>query len=56
MQTERTKNKIVDNTDLLKRYLENRGFIVDEDTRTVLFNALDWTADDVYAQCMGTDH
>ncbi len=51
MQTPRTKGKIVENLGLLITYLEKRyGQPVDEDTKQILFNALDWTADDVRSQ------
>lgn len=55
MKSERTKEKIIENLDLLKKYLATKGFTVDADTETVLYNALDWTAEDVYEQLMGVD-
>jgi hypothetical protein len=51
MQTPRTKAKLAENLGLLKEFLEKKyGQPVDNDTETVLFNALSWTADDVESQ------
>jgi hypothetical protein len=51
MQTPRTKAKIAENLGLLKQFLEQKyGKPVDNETEQVLFNALDWTADDVQKQ------
>jgi hypothetical protein len=48
MQSPRTKAKIAENLGLLKQFLEKKyGTPVDDETERVLFNALDWTADDV---------
>lgn len=50
-QTARTKAKIRENLGLLKQFLEAKyGLPIDEETETTLFNALSWTADDVYDQ------
>lgn len=50
-QSPRTKAKIRENLQLLVEFLAKKyGLPVDEDTERTLFNALDWTATDVYRQ------
>jgi hypothetical protein len=50
-QTPRTKAKIKENLDLLMDFLRKKYGSADEEVEQVLFNALDWTADDVAKQC-----
>jgi hypothetical protein len=51
MQSPRTKAKIAENLGLLKEFLEKKyERPVDQETEMILFNALDWTADDVAQQ------
>lgn len=52
-QSARTKAKIRENLALVIKYLEGRYGSVDEATEQVIFNALDWTADDVERQLVG---
>lgn len=51
MQSARTKAKILENLELLKRHLvEEYGRPVQDTTEMVLYSALSWTADDVESQ------
>lgn len=50
-ETGRTKQKITENLGLLVTFFEKKyNQPVDDDTRQILYNALDWTAEDVERQ------
>jgi len=50
-ETARTKAKINENLGLLIKFFEKKyDKPVDDDTRMILYNALDWTAEDVERQ------
>lgn len=51
MESPRTKAKLEENLALLVTFFEKKyGKPVDEETERELYNALDWTADDVEEQ------
>ena len=50
-QSARTKAKILETVRMLKKHFEQKyGIQVDAYSEMELFNALNWAADDVYAQ------